>query len=122
MGKTPTLYDEETGGERELPFVWAICGTCDGHGKSSAYLNAFTGDQMREDPEFADDYRAGLYDRCCDECGGTGKTKAPDYKRMTKADRRAYQQQEREDAEIRAIERQEYLMEGGWREEGWFGE
>ena len=30
------------GTETTLPFKWAICGQCDGHGKSSAYLGAFT--------------------------------------------------------------------------------
>ncbi|MGH6792165.1 MAG: hypothetical protein ACRECF_05440 [Methyloceanibacter sp.] len=121
MARPLILYDDD-GGERELPLRFEICPTCDGHGQSSAYLGAFTGDQMREDPDFADDYRRGRYDRACDECGGTGKVKAPDWKRISAADRKAYERQEREDAECRAIERAERLFEGGWREEGWFGE
>lgn len=118
--KTPVLYcDDDT--EKELPFKWVICGTCRGHGKSSAYLGAFTGDQMREDPDFAEEYMAGGYDRTCDECGGSGKVKVVDMKAMTKADRVAYRAQQRSFAEVRAIERQERLFEGAWRDEGWFG-
>lgn len=114
-----TLYDDD-GGERELPFRYVICGQCEGHGRSSAYLGAFTGDQMREDPDFADDYRAGVYDRSCETCGGSGKVKVVDRAKCSKADLAAYDAQQRESAECDAIQRQERLMEGGWREEGCF--
>lgn len=57
-----------------LPHVWAICSHCRGEGKSSAYLGAFTADEMYEEgPEFMEDYMSGFYDRTCDECGGSGK-------------------------------------------------
>lgn len=118
---TPTLYDDD-GGERELPFTWRICCGCNGHSKSSAYLGAFTGEQMREDPEFAEDYMAGRYDRACDKCGGSGKVKVADLKAMSKQDRKAYREQQRELTEMRAVERAERLLEGGWRDEGWFGD
>jgi hypothetical protein len=114
-----TLFDED-GGERELPFKWVICGGCRGHGKSSAYLGAFTAEQIHEDPDFAEDYRSGFYDRACDECGGSGKTKTIDSARTPKKDLQAYRAQQSELAECDAIHRQERLMEGGWREEGWF--
>lgn len=122
MTKAPVLYEDGNDDGRELPFRWVICNSCRGHGKSSAYLGAFTGDQMREDPDFAEDYRNGLYDRACDCCGGAGKVKAADLAKMSKADRKAYGKQQREFAEVDAIERQERLMEGGWREEGWYGQ
>lgn len=120
MAKYPTIYDDETGEERRLPFVWAICPTCDGHGKSSAYLGAFTGDQMREDPEFMEDYFAGHYDRTCDECAGRGSIPVIDLDKTPKADLKLYNEQQADLAEMRAIERQEYLFCGGWREEGWY--
>jgi hypothetical protein len=122
MTRTPILYCDDTDSEIELPFKWIICGACDGHGKSSAYLGAFTGEQMREDPDFADDYRRGFYDRACDDCGGTGKVKVADFSRMTKQQRRDYRKQQRDSAEIDRIQQQERLFEGGWRELGWFGE
>ena len=58
---------------RHLPGHWEICGDCRGEGKSSAYLGAFTREQMDEDPEFFEDYMEGRYDRPCEECGGSGK-------------------------------------------------
>lgn len=119
MPKTPILYDDER--EIELPFRWIICDDCRGHGKSSAYLGAFTGDQMREDPDFAEEYMSGGYDRCCDACNGSGKVKAVDEKRTPKPQLERFRQQQQDDAEINAIHRQERLMEGGWREMGWYG-
>jgi DnaJ-class molecular chaperone len=121
MTKTPTLYcDDDT--KRELPFTWEICHACSGHGKSSAYLGAYTRDEMEEQgSEFIEDYCAGHYDRTCDNCGGSGKVKVADESRMSKADRKAYREQCDADHEIRALERAERLFEGGWREEGWFG-
>lgn len=64
---------EERGHERlltEQDLKWAVCGTCHGSGTSSLYLGSFTGEQLWEDPEFADDYLSGRYDRPCPECGG----------------------------------------------------
>lgn len=48
-----------------------VCPECEGTGTSSAYLGAFTSDDMAQmDDEFMDDYFAGRYDRHCDECKG----------------------------------------------------
>jgi hypothetical protein len=114
----PILYDGDD--EIVLPFKWTICSHCNGHGTSSAYLGAFTGDEMSEmDDEWREDYAAGRFDRRCDHCGGSGKIKVADTQRMTADQRKKYRAQQREDAETDAIERQERLMEGGWREEGW---
>jgi hypothetical protein len=53
---------------------WTICPVCDGEGRSSAYLGAFTQDDMdQQDPDFLEDYVRGRYDRPCDTCGGDGK-------------------------------------------------
>lgn len=52
-----------------------ICPTCHGEGVSVAYLGAYTAEDREEMGEewyqFADDVRAGLYDRPCHECDGT---------------------------------------------------
>lgn len=115
------LYDDENPEGRALPFKWCICPRCEGNGTSSAYLGAITRDTFDDDPEFAEDYMAGRYDRPCDECGGSGKVKQVDTKKTPKADLDAWQEQERDRQETDHIQRQEMLMEGGWREEGWFG-
>ena len=73
--KIVTLF-AENGDEMEvkLPAEWLICGQCDGEGKSSAYLGAFTSDEWhQQDEDFQRDYMAGEYDRPCAVCGGSGK-------------------------------------------------
>lgn len=110
MSKTPILYCDD-GSEVELPFKWTICGGCNGHGKSSAYLGAYTQSEMDEaGPEFHDEYMRGGYDRTCDECSGAGKTKAIDWAMLTKPQRKAWNEQVRADRECRAIERAERMM------------
>lgn len=77
----------KNGSEKKLPVKWCICGQCDGDGNSSAYLGAFTSDDMRDmDDDFMDDYFAGNYDRPCDHCGGTGKVQDVDEAMMSKSD------------------------------------
>jgi len=58
--------------------VWSICPTCQGDGKSSAHLGAFSADEFHEsfDDEEAERYIHGEYDRQCDRCQGTGKVSA----------------------------------------------
>jgi len=118
---TTTLYTDD--GERELPFMWAICDDCSGHGKSSAYLGAFSGRRLEEaqaDTEFWEDYLAGVYDRPCEGCKGSGKVKIVDESRLSPEDLAAWRAQVADDAADAAERRAEWLMEGGWREEGWF--
>ena len=112
--KTPVLYnaDDTT---TELPFRWEICSTCRGHGKSSAYLGAYTQSEMDEQgPEFFEDYMAGRYDRACDDCSGEGKVKRVDWSKLTKAQKKAWNDQARADREVRAEVIHERRMLGGW--------
>lgn len=67
------LNIEIDGEEIELPARWSICDECGGEGKSSAYLGAFTMEQLHEDPEFAEQYMEGGYDKPCERCKGSGK-------------------------------------------------
>lgn len=119
MTSNLTIYNED-GSETPVPFKWEICSTCQGNGKSSAYLGAFTREQIEEEgPEFCEEYFSGEYDRACDECGGGGKVKVANLKELSKKDRATYRAQREDDRACRATERMERLMEGGWREEGW---
>jgi hypothetical protein len=58
-----------------IPAAWAICPSCSGNGGSSAYLGAFTREDLDEafDPEAQEAYFAGEFDRPCTRCHGTGK-------------------------------------------------
>lgn len=49
-----------------------ICPCCEGVGSTSAWLGDVS-DSLREDPEFADAYVAGAYDRPCEDCNGSGR-------------------------------------------------
>lgn len=62
-----------------MALKWEICDSCEGDGKSSAYLGSFTRDEFDEhfDAEEADDYFAGRYDRRCEDCDGSGKVQTP---------------------------------------------
>jgi RecJ-like exonuclease len=116
------LYDED-GGERELPYKWEICSHCDGHGSSSAYLGAFTRQDMDDaGEEFMENYFSGRLDKSCEYCGGSGKVKVVDRRQMSKEDLEAWDAQCEDEHCDREQNRMERLMEGGWREEGWYGE
>lgn len=57
---------------------WFICEVCEGEGRSSAYLGAFTMSEFEEtfdDFESREDYFAGRYDKPCKACKGSGKVK-----------------------------------------------
>lgn len=110
MKQRPVIYTDDDE-ERPLPFNWAICGGCSGHGKSSAYLGAYTCEEMREaGPEFHDDYMAGRYDKTCDRCDGSGKVPVLDRSKCKPADLKEYDEQMKAERECRAIERAERRM------------
>ncbi len=68
------LFDDD--GEEELvklPFRFVTCDLCSGRGthvNPSIDAGGITGEQFADDPDFADDYRGGVYDVTCYECGG----------------------------------------------------
>lgn len=73
-----TVTHPETEEELQLPARWSICSHCNGEGQSSAYLGAFTAEDMHDaGPEFMEDYMAGAYDRSCEHCEGSGKVLVP---------------------------------------------
>lgn len=102
MTKVPHLTGED-GEPIPLPYRFEICSVCDGHGRSSAYLGAYTASEMDEQgPDFHDDYMSGVYDRTCDECSGDGKVMVADTRRMTPEQITALQAEEDDEAEWRA--------------------
>lgn len=111
----PVLYNELEDGsfeEIELPTVWEICWDCRGEGKSSAYLGAFTQEDIERDwePDEWEDYMAGAYDRVCEHCGGSGKVKEVDYEALSPEMQKRWDQHCKEEAEFEAISRAERAM------------
>jgi hypothetical protein len=110
MIKFPFIYDDD-GEPIALPYKWEICSQCSGEGRSSAYLGAFTWDELREQgDEFIEDYFAGNYDRACDCCGGSGKITVADYGKMTEDQVKAYEQKLQDDYEYESMRRAEMRM------------
>lgn len=107
MRNTPRLFGDD-GSEIELPFKWEICSRCDGHNVSTAHVEhdggGITASEMDElGEDFREAYFRGDYDRPCPHCEG-GKVKVADFSKMTKKQRREYNEQVRADREIDAIQ------------------
>lgn len=106
--RTIFVYDEDGNEtERTLPMVWAICGCCEGEGKSSLYLGAITesdrgpGGSWEDHDEFAE-YMRGGYDRTCGECRGSGKVRVVDHEKLTDAEAEALRDEVEAEREYRA--------------------
>jgi hypothetical protein len=105
------LDDDGNDAEATFPAKSIPCPRC-----PDGTVDCFEGrvtDDMREDPDFAEDYKAGKYSKPCPECNGTRKILEPDEAKMTDEQKRLYeevQDYERFDAQCRAAERQERRM------------
>jgi hypothetical protein len=106
-------YDDDEGpGPAQYfgKFNWAICDTCDGHGK---YVNpdidshGLSREDFDEDPDFREDYFSGVYDVTCWKCNGSGKMKVPAWDRMTFGEKRELIRWQRDEADYRATRRME---------------
>ena len=71
-GPKPLTVEDENGVEHVLPTRFDVCPTCEGHGVHDhpAFANGLTSEDFDEDPDFREDYFAGHYDVCCEECRG----------------------------------------------------
>ena len=100
MDNTLYIGDEE----RKLPTKWCICRQCKGDGKSSAYLGAYTHEEMEQQGEqFIEDYFGGRFDRICESCKGAGKVQEVDLSQLTTTDKAAWYKQCEADRLDRAI-------------------
>jgi hypothetical protein len=110
--------------EIQLPASWHICSHCSGGGKSSAYLGSFTRESLNEDPDFAEEYMNGGYDRPCEACSGSGKVLLIDEDRcITEDQKRALKhQRDQEEYEHESYQerKMESLMLGESRPEDWY--
>ncbi|ENU1229125.1 MULTISPECIES: hypothetical protein [Enterobacterales] len=72
-------------------YYWAICGNCDGEGKTGheAFANGITASEWNEwDLEDRQNYMDGRFDVTCSACKGRGSVKLPDVSRMNFAEKR----------------------------------
>lgn len=102
-----------------LPAKNVVCPDCGGEGKSSAYLGAFTLDQMNEmGQDFMEDYFGGQYDRPCDNCNGDRVVAEVDEDRANSEDLKkynAYLYDKYQDQQVHRMEMQsEYGPEYMW--------
>lgn len=112
------IVEDDNGEEHELPTVWAVCPTCNGEGKHtnpSIDCGGLTREDFDEDPDFADEYKAGRYDVTCYGCKGRRVVKVVDESAMTPEQRKLYedwQEGQREAAAAWDSERQLRAMGG----------
>lgn len=100
-----------------VPSVVTICSTCNGEGKHSLHLGAFSGDRLdeaRADTDFWDDYTSGRLDKVCDTCDGQGRVRVPDTERLPKALKALITAQDEDDAMGEAERRAERRAMGDW--------
>lgn len=93
--------------EVTIPARWDVCPACRGRKKVPLQGIAFTADDMAEDPDFAEDYRRGFYDRPCTECKGEGLVAVPDEPRCSPEQLAAYREYAQTEAEYQAMRRSE---------------
>lgn len=125
MVATLTVEDGD-GWEHEVrvPVTMAVCPGCRGRG---AHVNravdghGLTAEDFAEDPDFAEDYRRGVYDVTCEACDGRRVVpelpalQGDDAPQLTELQRKAIEQwfeslqQDAQDAAYRRME-----MGGGW--------
>lgn len=87
-----------------LPSKYEVCDVCDGRGRivnPSIDGHGITREEFDNDPEFFDDYRRGVYDINCPECGGLRVVCVLDEARCTDAQIAAYDRVQAEDRAYR---------------------
>lgn len=61
---------EEHGEDLNAYGRWIVCPDCRGRGAMTLKRIAIPAEEFHDDPDFFDDYRNGVYDEPCDQCGG----------------------------------------------------
>jgi hypothetical protein len=103
---------EMNGGSLAEDEPWILCPVCNGEGKTvnpNIDDNGLTEEDFREDPDFAEDYKSGVYDITCNACHGL---------RVVKPRRIEELQQNAEDRRLAARENgdfESYCGAGDWR-------
>lgn len=113
-------YDEDGDVvEIEVAGRYEVCDRCDGHGVTCR-LGAMTASEYREicydDPDFPDDYKAGVYDQPCPVCKGQRVVAEPDYDAIPQDIQERIDTYNRHEAESAANDRYWARVESGGRD------
>jgi|HubBroStandDraft_3_1064219.scaffolds.fasta_scaffold181248_2 hypothetical protein len=98
--QVPTVCLDQPDGsqlEIELPTTWAVCPVCEGDGthvNPAIDCGGLSAEDFDEDPDFAEDYRSGVYDVTCGHCGGRTTVQVLDRARCTDEQLAAYDRQQ----------------------------
>lgn len=104
-------YMREEGENVTIHTKWEVCWHCKGSGSSSAYLGAFTADDMYElGDEFREDYMNGHYDRACPECNGRTTVREIDRDLTDESVLKEFDSYVKADSDVRQIEAMERRM------------
>lgn len=99
-----TVYDDD-GNEHELPSHWVVCPVCHGEGSHvnpSIDASGLSAEDLYDDPEFVDDYFAGVYDVICNRCDGRRVVKGVDWDALSADEQRWLEEEQRAEREYRA--------------------
>lgn len=95
------IIEDENGLELHLPTHRVECFACEGTGKRALHGFDVT-DQVREDPDFAEDYFAGRYDTPCHGCRGTGLVNEVDEGKLSAEERKLWEEWQDQEAAYHA--------------------
>jgi DnaJ-class molecular chaperone len=105
MTKTVTIYGDRTEHAVTFPSRWAVCPSCEGEGKTSQHLGAFTASEWEEqDDEFREEYLAGRYDRACENCKGRTTISVIDEEKLTRWQKKLLAEYRRQCADFRELD------------------
>lgn len=109
---TIELDDEDGSTETvKLPSKMEVCPRCDGRGVHDCWEGGMTGDEMAEQgPDFFEDYMSGTYDTQCTECKGRNVVEVIDRDRTPPDLLARYDAQQKELADMYAMEAMERRM------------
>ena len=110
---TATIILTDDDSEVIIPIIWEVCDTCEGKGthvNPSIDANGLSADDFAEDPDFAEDYRSGVYDVAFYGCDGERVIAVADTERMEPELRERWEKQVQEEIEYQRISRAEKAM------------
>lgn len=93
MSKPTITIETAEGLELVLPAHFEVCPRCEGEGSHvnpAVDGNGLTAEDFDQDPDFHEDYMAGVYDVACSQCGGARVIAVVDPERLTPAQREAW--------------------------------